>query len=60
MKLNIEQAISSSFHHQSNGQGKAYIKFVKYTMHKCCDTNADVNLAVLQIRSTPVALGLPS
>ena len=30
--LNIEQAVSSSYHHQSNGQGEACIKFVKYML----------------------------
>ena len=28
-QLNINQAITSSYHHQSNGQVKACIKFVK-------------------------------
>ena len=30
--LNIEQAVSSSYHHQSNGQVKACIKFIKCTI----------------------------
>ena len=30
--LNIEQAVSSSYHHQSNGQVKACIKFIKHTI----------------------------
>ena len=33
--INIEQAFSSSYHHQSNGQVEAYIKFVKCTLNKC-------------------------
>ena len=31
-KLNIEQAVSSSYKHQSNGQLETYIKFVKRTV----------------------------
>ena len=29
--LNIEQAVSSAYHHQSNGWVKACIKFIKHT-----------------------------
>ena len=29
--LNIEQAVSSAYHHQSNGQVKACFKFIKHT-----------------------------
>ena len=32
--LNIEQAVSSSYHHQSNGQVEACIKFIKCTIKK--------------------------
>ena len=32
MKLNIEQVVSSSYHHQSNDQVEACIQFVKWTM----------------------------
>ena len=31
-RLNIEQAVSSAYHHQSNGQVKACIKFIKETL----------------------------
>ena len=31
-QLNIDQAITSSYHHQSNGQVEACIKFVKHTI----------------------------
>ena len=30
--LNIKQAVSSSYHHQSNGQVEACIKFIKHTI----------------------------
>ena len=30
-RLNINQAVSSVYHHQSNGQVKACIKFIKHT-----------------------------
>ena len=31
-RLNIEQAVSSAYHHPSNGQVKACIKFIKHTL----------------------------
>ena len=31
-RVNIEQAVSSSYHHQSNGQVEACIKFIKCTL----------------------------
>ena len=34
-RLNMEQAFSLSYHHQSNGQAEACIKFVKCTLKKC-------------------------
>ena len=58
-KLNIKQVASSSYYYQSNGQVEACITFVKWTMKKLFDTNADVYLALLQIRSMPEGLGLP-
>ena len=57
--LNTEQTVSSSYHHQSNGQVEACINIIKHTIKKCFDANADVNLASLQIRSTPLGPGLP-
>ena len=32
--MNIEQATSSLYHHQSNGQIEVCIKFIKHTMKK--------------------------
>ena len=32
--MNIEQIIPSSYHHQSNGQVEASVKFIKHTMKK--------------------------
>ena len=29
--INVEQAVSSTYHHQSNGQFEACIKFIKHT-----------------------------
>ena len=46
---NIEQAFSSSYHHQSNGQVEACIKFVKCTLKKCFDFRSDLHMALLQI-----------
>ena len=34
--LSIKQAVSSAYHHQSNGQVKACIKFIKCTFKKMC------------------------
>ena len=58
--LNIEQVVSSSYHHQSNRQVEACIKFIKSTIKKCSGSSGDVHMAVLQIRTTPLGLGLPS
>ena len=37
--MNMEQATSSSYYHQSNRQVEAYIKFIKHTMKACIETN---------------------
>ena len=47
--LNIEQAVSSSYHHQSNGQVEACIKFIKCTLKKYFDSRSDPHVALLQI-----------
>ena len=39
--INVEQAVSSAYHHQSNGQVKAYIKFIKPTFKKCAKSGRD-------------------
>ena len=57
--LNIEEAVSSSYDHQSNGGVEAHIKFIK-TPDKCMDTTASIYLALLQVRSTPLEPRLPS
>ena len=56
----IEQAVSSSYHHQSNGQVKACIKFIKCTLKKCTESGRDIYMALLQICTLPLGLGLPS
>ena len=58
--LNIKQAVSLSYHHQSIGQVEAYIKFIKHTMKKCSDSGSDVHMAMLQIGTTLLEQGLPS
>ena len=58
--LNIDQAVTSSYHHQSNGQVEACVKFMKCTIKKCRQNNNDANFALLQIRSTPIGTGIPS
>ena len=57
--LNIEQATSSSYYHQSNEQAEACVKFIKYTI-KCIDTKTDIHIALLQIRTTPSEPRLPN
>ena len=58
--VNIEQVISSAYHHHSNGQVEASIKFIKCTFKKCTDSGKDINMALLQICMTPLGQGLPS
>ena len=48
--LNIYQVVISLYHHQSNGQVEACIKFVKCTIKKCRSNNIDVKFALLHIR----------
>ena len=52
--LNVEQAVSLSYHHQSNRQVEACIKFIKHTIKKCSDSGGDIHMALLQIRITPM------
>ena len=58
--INIEQAVSSAHHHQSNGQVEACIKLIKCTFKKCTNAGRDINVALLQICTTPLGQGLPS
>ena len=48
--LNIEQALSLSHHHQSNGQVEVCIKFVKCTLKKYFDSRGDPHIAPLQYK----------
>ena len=59
-QLSLEQAITSSFHHQSNGQVEACIKFVKNTIKKGFDNDNDINLVLLQIALMPISAGILS
>ena len=58
--INIEQAVSSAYHHQSNGQVKGCIKFIKHTFKKCTDSGRDINMALFQICTMPLGQGLLS
>ena len=58
--LNIEQAALLSYHHQCIGQVEACIRFTNWMLKKWFDTNADVNLALLQVRSTSLGPELSS
>ena len=58
--MNIVQTITSSYHHQSNGQVKGCIQLIKYTIKECLGSNNDVNLVLLQMRSTSMCVGIPS
>ena len=50
----IHHTVSSYYNHQSNRKAEAYLKFMKFTRKKYFETNTDVYLALLQIRSTPL------
>ena len=56
--INVEQAELSAFHHQSNGQVTACIKFVKCMFKKCANSGSDINMALLQICTSLLGLGL--
>ena len=58
--INVEQAVSLVYHHQSNRQVKACIKFIKCTFRKCAECGGDINMALLQICITPLGQHLPS
>ena len=58
--INIEQALSSAYHDQSNGQFEACIKLIKCTFKKCSNLGRDINISLLQICTTPLGQGLPS
>ena len=58
--INIEQAVSLAYHHQSNGQVEAYIKFIKHTFKKWAESGRDKNIALLHICTMPIGQGLPS
>ena len=58
--INVEQATLLAYHHQSNGQVEACIKFIKQTFKKCAKSGRDIYMALLQICTTPLGPGLPS
>ena len=58
--LNIEQAVSSAYHHQSKDQVETCIKFIKCMFKKFADTSGDINMALLQIHTIPLGQGLLS
>ena len=58
--ISVKQMISSTYHHQSNGQVKACIKFIKQTFKKWANSGEDINMALLQIHTTPLGQGLLS
>ena len=60
MCQNIDQVVTSLYHHHSNGEVVACIKFVKCTIKKCRQINNDTKFASRQIRSTPIGAGIPS
>ena len=47
ISLNIEQVISSSYHHQSNRQVEACIKFEKHILKKCFDSKGDPHIVLM-------------
>ena len=59
-KMNIQRSITSSYHHQSTGQVEACLQSIKCIIKKSLDTDQDISLALLQIKSVPVGTGIPS
>ena len=57
--LSKHHAMSSSYNNQSKRQTEACIKFVIRTIQKCHETNTDINMALLQIRSTMISPRFP-
>ena len=57
--INVEQAVPSAYHLQSNRQVEACIKFLKRTFKKCTESGRDKNIAMLQISTMPIGQGLP-
>ena len=55
--INVEQAILSAYHHQSNRQVEASIKCM---FMKCADSGRDINMALFQICMMPLGQGLLS
>ena len=58
--INVEQVISSAYHHQSSSQVEACIKLIKHTFKKCTDSGRDINMALLQICMILLGQGLLS
>ena len=58
--INVEQVILSAYHHQSNRQVEACIKFIKCTFKNCADSGRDITMALLQIHMMPFGQHLPS
>ena len=52
--MKIEQTVFLLYHHHSNGQVEACIKFIKCSIRKGIDTKSDIHISLLQIRSTPL------
>ena len=45
--INIKQAVSSAYHHQSNTQVEACIKLIKHTFKNVPISGRDINMALL-------------
>ena len=56
--INVELAVLLAYHHQSNGQVEACIKFIKHAFKKCTNSGGDINMALLQICTTLLGQGL--
>ena len=52
--------VLSSYNHQSHRKAEACVNIVKRMLKKCIHTNTAIFMSLLQIASTPIALGLPS
>jgi len=58
MNWNFEIVTSSPLYPKSNGQIERTVQTFKKILKKCCEDNKDINIALLELRNTPVVAGL--
>ena len=58
--LKIKHTTSSPNYPGSNGQAERYVGYVKSVMTKCIDSGENPAVGLLQMRNTPIDIGIPS